>query len=242
MNESQIRKSVHQKLLRRYHNVSETLVVDELGLKHGLCRADIAVINGRLMGYEIKSDSDTLIRLKRQISLYDAVFDTVSVVVGSRHGSTICRRVPCHWGVIIATAGHRGTITFRIKRKSRLNPRVDLLSVAQLLWRAEAVQIIQRSNPQFGGAGLVRNALYQYLVDSLSPDALRHEVRSCLRNRLNWRYQTRSSPSDDSSQRDATSLDRPVRRGDAHTFECNRPRRKISHPRTIPILVNRHNA
>jgi len=63
MNDAGIRRNLHCKKLRRHHVDPDTLVVDELGLKHGKCRADIAVINGHLMGYEIKSDDDSLRRL-----------------------------------------------------------------------------------------------------------------------------------------------------------------------------------
>ena len=48
MNDEQIRLQFHLKRLRRQHEDSEMVVVDELGLKHGRCRADIAVINGHL--------------------------------------------------------------------------------------------------------------------------------------------------------------------------------------------------
>jgi hypothetical protein len=42
------------------------LVLDELGIDHGRQRADIAVINGRMTGYEIKSDRDTLAPLSNR--------------------------------------------------------------------------------------------------------------------------------------------------------------------------------
>ena len=54
MNDGRIRAAFHGKILRRQHLCPETLVLDELGLMHGRCRADIAVVNGCLIGYEIK--------------------------------------------------------------------------------------------------------------------------------------------------------------------------------------------
>jgi hypothetical protein len=55
MNDPLIRKAFHCSFLQKEHAAPTTLVVDELGLEHGKCRADIAVINGHLIGYEIKS-------------------------------------------------------------------------------------------------------------------------------------------------------------------------------------------
>src|SRR5690242_17854466 len=61
-----VRKALKSKLLREHIADPRTLVLDELGLRHGACRVDIAVVNGSMHGYEIKSDSDTLERLPSQ--------------------------------------------------------------------------------------------------------------------------------------------------------------------------------
>ncbi len=63
MNDPEIRRAYHRLRLARHHRDPNTLVVDELGLQHGESRADIAVVNGHLLGVEIKSDVDTLIAL-----------------------------------------------------------------------------------------------------------------------------------------------------------------------------------
>ena len=58
MNDERIRAAFHRKVLRRHHANANTLVIDELGLKHGKRRAVIAFINGHINGYEIKCDYD----------------------------------------------------------------------------------------------------------------------------------------------------------------------------------------
>lgn len=63
MRDRDVRQALHRKVLKEHHGDADTLVLDELGLRHGTCRVDIAVVNGYLHGYEIKSDSDTLERL-----------------------------------------------------------------------------------------------------------------------------------------------------------------------------------
>jgi hypothetical protein len=183
----------------------DTLVIDELGIRHGSCRADIAVINGRLVGYEIKSDKDSLRRLGRQVRTYDAVFDSVTIVVGARFECGIRRRVPRHWGIVVATVGKRGAIHFATLRRPRANPRVDLFSVAQLLWRAEALKLALATRTSSTCiANKRRQQLYEYLVANCAADVLRSEVRSCLRNRSGWRDRRRSSQGVDSFRLDAT--------------------------------------
>jgi hypothetical protein len=207
MTDFEIRKSLHRKVLRRHHTAQETLVIDELGLRHGFCRADIAVVSGRLIGYEIKSNRDSLARLKKQISLYDAVFDSITIVVGTKHRSVICRRVPRHWGVLFASVGKRGAIKFQTKRRPRANRRIDLLSIAQLLWRVEALDMVREITSSAEISRLRRSRLYEYLSNNVPADKLRREVRSRLRNRLNWRDRKQPSQCDDSFQCGATSLD-----------------------------------
>ena len=60
-------------------------MVDELGVCRGQVRIDVAVVNGRFHGYEIKSDRDSLRRLDGQVDLYSKVLDRATIVVGDRH-------------------------------------------------------------------------------------------------------------------------------------------------------------
>ena len=209
MTDFEIRESLHRTILRRHHAAPETLVIDELGLRHGSCRADIAVVNGRLVGYEIKSDRDSLARLRRQIRVYDAVFDSVTIVVGLRHRSVISRRVPRHWGIVLASAGKRGEIKFQTKRRPRANPRVDLLSVAQLLWKPEALIMVRELRPPAQIARLRRSELYRYLVKNVASSKLRQGVRCCLRTRSNWPGRKQSFQCDDSFPPNAKLLGCP---------------------------------
>ncbi len=142
MNDMQIRENFHRKKLRWHHASPDTLVLDELGLKHGKCRADIAVINGHLIGYEIKSDADSLYRLPEQIEAYSDVFDRATLIVGTRHAEAAYSLVPDWWGVIVSHRGPRGGISFEMVRSPGVNEEVDLFSVAQLLWKNEAADIL----------------------------------------------------------------------------------------------------
>jgi len=161
--------------------------LDELGLKHGKCRADIAIINGYLIGYEIKSDEDSLWRLEKQIEAYSDVFDRATVVVGTKHAEAVYSLVPDWWGIIVSRRGSRGAISFETARADGINEGIDLFSVAQLMWKNEAADIlVELGTPQIV-LRQKRAVLYQLLVELLSPTELRRRVRDCLRNRRNWR-------------------------------------------------------
>jgi hypothetical protein len=205
MNDSQIRTSFHKKCLYKYHCDSATLVVDELGLQHGKCRADIAVINGHLIGYEIKSDADSLRRLTDQIDSYNAVFDRASAIVAARHLSEAVAMLPQWWGVISVSEGRRGAIHFRTVRRPKRNVHVDEYAITQLLWRDEAQEILANLGVHGNRLREERANLYRCIVGKLDSCELRETVRQYLMKRTSWRHPARLSPGDGLSQPSAMS-------------------------------------
>ncbi len=205
MNDIEIRQNFHRKKLRRQHSQKDTLVIDELGLNHGKCRADIAVINGYLVGYEIKSNNDSLRRLEEQINAYNAVFDKISIVVGDRYIDSIKNYIPEWWGVILTVRGLRGSINFDIVRKAQTNKKIDPISIAQLLWRNEAEEILQQKKLPPKILRQPRAVLYEYLADTLNICELRKFVREYFKRRKNWRCPESPSRYDGLFQPAATS-------------------------------------
>lgn len=187
MNDVEIRQNFHRKILRRQHAHKDTLVIDELGLNHGKCRADIAVVNGQFVGYEIKSNNDSLRRLEEQVKSYSAVFDRVSIIVGNRYIDSIQDYIPDWWGVIVSARGPRGAVNFDLIRKAQTNKNVDPISIAKLLWRNEAEEILMQKKMPSKILRQPRAILYECLVDVLNTCELRKIVRKYLKNRRNWR-------------------------------------------------------
>jgi len=193
MNDLEIRQNFHRKKLRRQHAQKDTLVIDELGLNHGKCRADIAVVNGHFVGYEIKSNNDSLRRLKDQVKSYNAVFDKAFVIVGDHYIKSIQNHIPEWWGVIISVRGPRGAVNFELIRQAQTNKNVDPTSVAQLLWRNEAEEILRQKNLPSRILRQPRETLYEYLVDKLNICELRKIIREYFKKRRNWRCPELSS-------------------------------------------------
>lgn len=197
MNDFVIRKSFHEKRLRRYHENSETLVIDELGIKHGKCRADIAVINGSFMGFEIKGQDDSLFRLPIQITAYNTVFDRIAIIIAERHLKKVQAIIPKWWGVIMCKQYKRGGLTFTTRRKAMMNPLVDPFALAELLWRSEAAEILLKKGEPCAILRKPRAFLYSRLVMTMTRSELSDRVRSCLLHRKNWRDLKGFSEGDD---------------------------------------------
>jgi len=187
MNDLEIRQNFHRKRLRRQHAQEDTLVIDELGLNHGKCRADIAVVNSHFIGYEIKSNKDSLRRLKDQVESYNSVFDKISVIVGDRYINSIQSHIPAWWGVIVSLKGPKGAVNFGTIRKAQTNKKVAPISIARLLWRNEAEEILRQKNLPPRILRQPRAILYDYLVDEFNICELRKVVRDYFKKRKNWR-------------------------------------------------------
>ncbi|WP_422402611.1 sce7726 family protein [Pseudomonas sp. GZD-209] len=69
--------------------VEDAVIISEMVVANWSRRADIAVANGRLYGFEIKSHFDTLKRLPGQIESFQEHFDKVVVVAASKFISSI---------------------------------------------------------------------------------------------------------------------------------------------------------
>jgi hypothetical protein len=197
MNDTLIRESFHRQMLRWHHASPHTLVLNELGLRHGKCRADIAIINGSLTGYEIKSDQDSLDRLVEQVRTYSAVFDRALVITGAKHQARVLSLLPKWWGVIVCHQGTRGGIRFETWRTAVRNINVDPIAIAQLLWKSEALELLQNLGEPLSISRHPRSRLYELLVEVIELPQLQNRVRECLKKRRNWRHPEPLSPSGD---------------------------------------------
>lgn len=187
MRDADLRTALLRRLDRRYSRDPETLILQELGLRHGAARVDIAVVNGALHGYELKSNSDSLDRLAGQARVYGSVLDRVTLVAGRRHVEEAMGLVPMWWGVQVAEMGPRGGILFSSVRRARKNPSQDIVAVAKLLWREEALDLLHQVGAARGVKSKPRAAIYARLAEVARPEEIRSRVRHRLRNRTGWR-------------------------------------------------------
>jgi len=188
MNDQDIRIVLKAELMRRYAKDNNTLVLDEVGIRHGAARIDLVVVNHQLHGYEIKSDRDSLKRLPDQIRAYSSIMDRVTLVVGYRHAFEALKMVPEWWGVRLAETKKRsGTVVLSGARSARNNPKVDLDAAVALLWRGEALAILEEMGAAGGVHSKRRSEIYKRLVELSDPDFLRSRIRQQLKQRRCWR-------------------------------------------------------
>ena len=188
MLDKDVRQAVKDKILKAHINDPSTLVIDELGLDHGRNRVDIAVINGELHGYELKSDSDNLLRLPQQSMTYSSIMDKVTLVVGEKHAQEAINIIPDWWGIKIATMNHRGSVNIVTYRRNKKNKDIDPFELSKLIWKEEALALLAiKINVDWRIRKLTRKDIYKLIVDTFSLDEIRDNTRAILKSRINWR-------------------------------------------------------
>lgn len=194
-----IRIALHDTLPLFYNQDPDTLVIDELNLCQGEARIDVAVVNGKMHGFEIKSDSDTLERLPRQVLVYSRVFDTVSIVTGQTSLDSITSLVPEWWGISLAFIKDSDVVCIEKIREPQQNPSPDSFSLAQFLWKEEILDFLEQqgfSRKETKKASCFK--LWNILSDTFTSEEIRKYVSLCFKNRANWRADAQHKLCDDS--------------------------------------------
>ena len=186
-NDKIIRASLKAALEKQYAGDNKLRIVEEFCIEHGAIRIDIAVVNGILHGYEIKSDRDTLLRLPEQMDAYNSVFDQVTLVAGKQHLFEAINLVPDWWGIIVAKFGSDGSLVLNRIREAGNNVQQRSISIARLLWRSEALRILEEAGKADGWRSKPRELIYERLCTVLDLPSLEEKVREILVFREDWR-------------------------------------------------------
>jgi len=156
------------------------LIIEEFGCKSA--RVDVAVVNGSLHAYEIKSDSDSLARLSSQIEAYQAVFEYVTLIVGERLLAGARNIVPKSWG--LQKAGFtNGKVVLRQLRKPTFNRAQNPLALAKMLWKREAIAVLRKYDHRDLTARNTAVEVSQAVASLIPTRDLTQEVRLAIKAR-----------------------------------------------------------
>ena len=132
--EPQIKSLLLNHLIKKKILSSSDTVFNEFTVDGASRRVDLAITKGKeLWGFEIKSEADSLSRLKGQVDIYSKYFDKVFVVVASKHSSSaslIISEAVALWEI------RDNRIIVKQKGRKRLikntNSFIDMMSVSDL--------------------------------------------------------------------------------------------------------------
>jgi hypothetical protein len=177
--DAEIRAALRGRLRARHAGDPSTVILEELGICRGQARLDLAVVNGLLHGYEIKSDRDGLRRLGSQIDFYGRVVDQATAVVGAVHLERVLEALPPWWGVTLVT----GNLRFKCVRRARKNPARDARSLVEFLWLEEALSLLARRNVARGAPSKTRKVVWDRICEHFGLEEVATAVRAHLKVR-----------------------------------------------------------
>lgn len=178
-----IRSALRVRLREEQDGDPETVIIDELGLCRGRVRLDIAVVNGLLHGYEIKSDRDSLRRLSKQVDVYGKVLDRATLVVGDRFLKVAPGLVPAWWGLVHAHARDE-KLDFRKIRSAGKNPQRDPRALVELLWSDQAMRLLEQRGVARGARRKPRRIVWARVCEHLGVEEIAEAVRTGLKARV----------------------------------------------------------
>jgi len=111
-------------------------------------RADVlGVIDGAIIGIELKSDHDTYQRLKTQVRDYEKVCDHCFAAVGQSHVKHIAEHIPDYWGILVVSEDD----TYLL-REAGENPNLVMKAQIALMWRRELDMLLLKNElPKYKG-------------------------------------------------------------------------------------------
>ena len=136
MQDKDIRKILIEYLKIKYRDYR---IYQEKSIGSSVC--DVMLVTDKLIGFEIKSDSDNYERLRRQVDEYTNFFDENYIVVGDSHSRSITEYVPEDWGILSINESNVCVI-----RAASNNKKVSRRKQLSILWKIELKNILVKNN------------------------------------------------------------------------------------------------
>lgn len=179
-------KEMRDVLFDYYESTNERLrFFEELCIAKS--RADaILVRENKLIGFEIKSDRDSLERLEGQIKNYSKFCNLCYVVTGNKHINKMTEHVPEFYGIIKISYDEDKKLCLEIVREAQKNPKEvlkrKLKHQLSLLWRPEIVSIA-KANKVKPISGKSKPKIATMLVEQVPFDILQRAICEALMER-----------------------------------------------------------
>lgn len=180
MKDKDLRMITLQKLNDEIINLKDTKIINEMGIFNGASRIDIAVVNGILHGYELKSESDNLKRLPRQIDYYNKIFDRVTIVTDRKYLSEVNEMVPKWWGIMITK---KNQLELRTIRKGRRGNSQDNEALLNLLWKDEYDDLIDILGYPKSMKKMRKKEIFNILLEDKRKSTIKKYIYDALRKR-----------------------------------------------------------
>ena len=172
------RSAITQKILLGKHSLSTATMLREA--RAGSSKADVVVLNGTSTAYEIKSERDSLVRMRNQLHNYRRVFASVNVLASAGHLREVLDSAPADVGVI--TLSPRFTLQ-TIREPQNAPDRISPLMILETLRLEEAQAILENLSLEMPDVPNTRMRLeLRRIFAALDPTVVHDEMVRVLRS------------------------------------------------------------
>lgn len=177
--EAAIKSALIDRLFEKNEVCDDAVLISEMVVDRWTRRADVVLANGKLSAFEIKSDFDSLVRLKGQLESYCATFEKVVVVVAPRFAAKVTEMVPPGVGVWVADG--EGATGIKEVRRAKIEPLSSEACLA--LMTVTDLRALLAANGRDGLARAPRQVL-EDLARSLTKKDLQVAAREAVKRRF----------------------------------------------------------
>ncbi len=114
--ENRLKTAIIDRLYASNHVTDDAVLVSEMVVENWARRADIVLANGRLWGFEIKSEQDSLSRLPGQIETFSRSFEKLTIVTVVKFEKAVRELLPEGVGLWVEMMD--GSLKERVRAKT----------------------------------------------------------------------------------------------------------------------------
>lgn len=174
-----IRIALRSWVQNKFELKKDDLLINELGFWNkdpestvdNSFRADLALANGRLVGFEIKSEKDSLKRWVSQMTAYNNVFDEVWLCVHGKHLEGVLKITKKHIGILLIDDYK----SLAVVRHAKANSSNNIYDLSGLLWREELNTLAKLYNIKISSR-TTKNEVREILANELPKEIVRDYV------------------------------------------------------------------
>lgn len=175
------KNAIVEKILLGTHSLNTASALMEFRV--GRSKADLVMLNGTAAAFEIKSERDSLFRMKAQVEDYLKVFATVNVIVAENHLTDAEKCVPDEVGLLVLT--DRYTIS-TIRKAENRPERVSCAAVFDALSTSEACDLLEWLGADVPDVpNTIRRKAIEGLIEDFRPEQVHRAMVAVLKKRRN---------------------------------------------------------
>lgn len=179
------KNEIARQLLLTNHSDKSATLLREVASERAI--ADIVIVNGATVAYEIKTELDSFDRLNNQLAAYSKLYDQLYVVTYERAVQTVVQRVPSHVGLMVLDS--HGVITAHRQAENishLFEPAIAVVTLRQ----SELVAAMEQATgklPAMGSAAIFSYCRAWY--ESLAQEHARRIFYTALKSRYPAQHQ-----------------------------------------------------